>query len=459
MLAANTTSSRVRNELEQGDGSSSQLRLVGHVHLVPALVGRKFPPRAKRPQEGDQIMLNRARRLLEGAGFLAFTIMGAETIILNPAFAHQASATPQLTPVLATIFSTPRWFTGDDGKIRVVYEIVLTNALRVPATVTQLDVTDGSTGKTVRSLSGAELLSLTSLLAVGGTPTTTLKTSEVGAIWVELEFGSSAAIPRSLGHELTVKIPPGSPIPETVTTTISPVAVELEAPVVLTPPLAGDRWVAVGSCCDGPHRRALQPINGKLYLSQRFAIDFNRLDHLGRFTNGDPSRLTSYPTYGLPVLAVGHGTVVAAVDKYPDQIPGKADGITLANADGNHVVLDIGNGRFAFYAHLKPGSVRVKIGDKVVSGQRIGDAGNSGSSDGPHLHFHVMNGPSVLASDGMPYVFDNFGHAGRIPPLEQAAKFYEAQEPVPVDSHDHGQRRSVLPLSGVVVTFPEILER
>jgi Peptidase family M23 len=333
--------------------------------------------------------------------------------------------------------------------------LLLTNALRAPATVTRLDVLDGTTGKVFRSLSGDELKAATSLLAVGDTPKTELAPSEAGAIWLDLEFPDASAVPQALAHNLTVKIPPGLPIPETVTSTIPQVKVDLRPPVVLGPPVVGNQWVAVGSCCDGPHRRAVEPIDGKLYLSQRFAIDFNRLDSANRFSRGDPSLNTSYPTYGLPVLAVANGTVVAAVDAYPDQIPGKASGITLANADGNHVILGIGDGRFAFYAHLKPGSVRVKRGDRVTRGRQIGEAGNSGSSDGPHLHFHVMNGPSVLASDGMPYVFADFTLTGRIPPLDQSAKYYEAQQPVPINGSGKGQRRNQLPLSGAVVTFTE----
>jgi hypothetical protein len=369
--------------------------------------------------------------------------------------AQETHRAEQLTPVVASVFSVPRWFLGDDDKVHVAYELFLTNALRLPATVTRLEVLDGTTGKIVGSLSSDDLNAAMSLLSVGDTPQTKLGPSEQGAIWVELKFPNASAVPATLAHRLTVNIPPGLPIPETVTSIIPQAKVDLRPPVILGAPLAGDQWVAVGSCCDGPHRRAIQPIDGKLYLSQRFAIDFNRLDSANRFSSGDPALNTSYPTYGLPVLAVADGTVASAADAYPDQVPGKASGITLANADGNHVVLDIGGGRYAFYAHLKPGSVRVKRGDRVTRGQQIGEAGNSGSSDGPHLHFHVMNGPSVLASDGMPYVFADFTLTGRIPPLDQAAKYYEAQQPVPIDGSGKGQRHNQLPLSGAVVSFPD----
>ena len=90
--------------------------------------------------------------------------------------------------------------------------------------------------------------------------------------------------------------------------------------MVLGPPVTGARWVAVGSCCDGPHRRAVQAIDGELHLAQRFAIDFNRLDADNRIFAGDQAR-NELPGYGQPVLAVADATVVSSVDRYPDQIP------------------------------------------------------------------------------------------------------------------------------------------
>ena len=109
---------------------------------------------------------------------------------------------------------------------------------------------------------------------------------------------------------------------------------------------------------------SLQPIDGGLYLAQRFAIDFNLLDAEHRLSAGDPSLLSSYPSYDQPVLAVADATVVVAVDQYPDQVPGQTVDVTLENADGNHVVLDLGNGAYAFYAHLAPGSITVRAGDR-----------------------------------------------------------------------------------------------
>jgi murein DD-endopeptidase MepM/ murein hydrolase activator NlpD len=121
-------------------------------------------------------------------------------------------------------------------------------------------------------------------------------------------------------------------------------------------------------------------------------------------------------------------------------------------------VLDLGDGRYAFYAHLLPGSVTVREGDRVTMGQQIAELGNTGSSDGPHLHFQVMDGPSALASDGMPYVFDAFDLTGSIPPLAEAMAYYDKQEPIPISTANAGPRQDELPLGGAVMTFAEMDE-
>ena len=103
------------------------------------------------------------------------------------------------------------------------------------------------------------------------------------------------------------------------------------------------------------------------------------------------------------------GTVVDTRNDLPEQPPGKLpDNLPIDQADGNFVVLDIGNGAFALYAHMQPGSVKVARGAKVKSGELLGKVGNTGNTSAPHLHFHVMDGPSSLLANGIPYVIKNF---------------------------------------------------
>lgn len=360
----------------------------------------------------------------------------------------------QYTPVVASVFSTPRWFTGSDGKAHLVYELNVLNAFPVDITLAELAILDGGSETPIASFSGDELAAISSLLSVPGTSTAKLPASTSGMVWLDIPFANEGDLPATLTHRLTVSVPPGLPVPTSISSETAIATVDLRPPMVLGAPLAGDQWAAVGSCCDGPHRRSVQPVNGRLFLAQRFAIDFNQLDAENRFSTGDPARNESYPTYGQPVYAVANATVVSAVDHYEDQVPGQTEGVTLENADGNYVVLDLGAGHFAFYAHLKPGSVLVQTGDTVTRGQQLAEAGNTGSSDGPHLHFHVMDGPSVLASDGLPYVFAEFDVTGRMPPLDEASSYYQAQEPVPLDTTAAGERQDELPLGGDVVAFP-----
>src|SRR4029453_1816391 len=90
--------------------------------------------------------------------------------------------------------------------------------------------------------------------------------------------------------------------------------------------------------------------------------------------------------------------------------------LALDEGDRNFVVLDIGSNRFVNYAHMRPGSVRVKLGDKVRRGDRLGEGGNTGNSQAPHFHLHVMDSAPPLASNGLPYVFDSF----TVPAVDEA---------------------------------------
>ena len=114
--------------------------------------------------------------------------------------------------------------------------------------------------------------------------------------------------------------------------------------------------------------------------------------------------------------------------------------MTLETIGGNHVILDLGNRHFAFYAHLKPGSITVAVGDRVRQGQVVGLVGNSGNSAEPHLHFHVSNGPLPLGAEGTPFVFDRFTLTGR--------RTGFGLQPV-----DHEVRKLETPLANVVVGF------
>jgi murein DD-endopeptidase MepM/ murein hydrolase activator NlpD len=83
---------------------------------------------------------------------------------------------------------------------------------------------------------------------------------------------------------------------------------------------------------------------------------------------------------------------------------------------GNAIVLDLGAGTYAFYAHVRPGSVLVRPGDRVTKRQEIGRVGNSGNSSEPHLHFHLMDSPLPLTGYNLPFLIDRFEFLGTVTP-------------------------------------------
>jgi hypothetical protein len=213
--------------------------------------------------------------------------------------------------------------------------------------------------------------------------------------------------PRALEHRLAVRVADRDFSVASVSVPVRDVA-----PIVIGPPLRGGPWLMRnGPSKKSPHWRALIPIGGHACIAQRFAIDFVKVDDDGKTFRGDQAKNESYFAYGAEALAVGDGVVTATKDGVPQNVPSPDDRalpITLETIAGNHVLVDLGGGRFAMWAHLQPGSVRVKKGDHVKRGQVLGLLGNSGNSTEPHLHFHVTDASSPLGAQGVPYAFDAF---------------------------------------------------
>jgi murein DD-endopeptidase len=210
--------------------------------------------------------------------------------------------------------------------------------------------------------------------------------------------------------------------------------VALASPLVLGPPLRGDRWVALyDPAAEFGHRRVLYTLDGRARIPGRFAIDWMKLGPDDRFAKGDESRIANWHGYGAEVLAVADATVAEAhddIEEFPT-IAQSTGPVPLERASGNYVVLDLGNGRFGFYEHLRPRSIRVKAGERVRRGEVIAQLGNTGSSSsGPHLHFHVADAPATLAAEGLPFVLSGFEMQGVFASME-AVGSGAAPEPIP----------------------------
>jgi hypothetical protein len=194
---------------------------------------------------------------------------------------------------------------------------------------------------------------------------------------------------------------------------------EDSAPVEVEPPLSGE-WVAVNSPADKVPSHGTRE-NGQAYAIDVF-VDSGRplVDGWWPMTRRPDD---GFPAFGRPVLAVADATVVHVSDGQRDHrsrnswpglvylfLEGFARSIGGAHRIfGNHVILDLGDGVYAAYAHLKRGSTEVAAGDRVTAGQQIGLCGNSGNSSEPHLHFQLMDHPEIPLSAGIPFRWTGVG--------------------------------------------------
>lgn len=75
---------------------------------------------------------------------------------------------------------------------------------------------------------------------------------------------------------------------------------------------------------------------------------------------------------------------------------------------GNYVLIKHSENVYVLLAHLKKGSVAVKIGQKILANQPIGQLGHSGNSTMPHLHMQLMNSGDFERAEGLPFVFKKY---------------------------------------------------
>jgi hypothetical protein len=393
-----------------------------------------------------------------GVAVAALTAAG----LFGPApAAGAASARNVYTPVLATLLSpnNPSPVLGTDRSYHVLYELRLANRGPIPATVQQIEVFDPDSRETVHTFEGDDLQGR--LRDTAGRPTADPMIEPGGErlFLADLSFNVSLSVPLALGHRLELLAPRTPRANEPTPVSYSAVTISLDgpAPPVIVPPVRGNGWVVTNGCCDigNVDRTTVLPVNGGLWSPLRFAIDLMQLDDNGLFVHGDPADLANFTNYGADVLSVAPGRVVALLDTLPDFPAGvmpDPSAATFESADGNYVVIDHGNGMYAFYGNLQPGSLTVKVGDRVQRREVLATVGNSGPGSFPHLHFRLMTSPSPFGSDGLPFVFNAFGYEGQLDPAQFVAEgvvgdYHESRVPNPVS------RRRELPLGLAIIDF------
>jgi len=266
-------------------------------------------------------------------------------------------------------------------------------------------------------------------------------------LWVTVD--SAAAVPRTLRHRLAFAI---EKVNGERTVEGASVEVRSDAPLVIGSPLRGEGWMAANgpsNRAENEHRRAINTVDGRARIAQRFAIDWIKFGPNGQLWSGGVKKNANWFGYGAEIIAVADAVVASVNDTVPENNPdtdSRTVPITLETIAGDYVMLDLGNGRYAMYAHMQPSSIRVKAGDKVRRGQVLGLVGNSGNSDGPHLHFQICDANSPLGSEGLPFVFESFDKLGDGRITDNGASWK------PIGKAD--ERRMEIPVENIVVRFP-----
>ena len=299
------------------------------------------------------------------------------------------------------------------GHIYLMYELHFTNFEMNPVSLRRIEVLDADTkaARPIATLEASELDALLQIVgswpSVGNTDSAELRSGQSEVLFLCIAFERGAHVPNNLRHRVMTA---ESAVEGAVVGTHN---TELR---VLGPPVKGADWLA----SDGPsndesnhHRRGIPIFDGRTFSSRRYAIDWQQSEDGSTFSS-DALDKRSYYAYGKQVLAVADGRVVKVRDGIPENVPGHdeefhpAVPITMKTLAGNTVTLDLGKGQFAHYLHLQPGTLRVKVGDRVRRGQILAKIGNSGDAREPHLHFEVTDSPIVMVGEGVPYLIDRY---------------------------------------------------
>ncbi len=365
-------------------------------------------------------------------------------------FASTASAASKavISPLGFSIANAPQPVRGTDGKFHLAYEITIVNQAPKPTVINSVVARSG--GKAIGDkLIGPEL---GGLLRINSGDPSTIPGGGSALLFMDVTYRKASQKPKRLTHSISLTYDPGA-TNQIISFSGVPTSVVQSDPIVVEPPLRGPRWVAANGCCNpiNAHRGATLAIDGTVDVPERFAIDFVQVQKDLLLFNGPLNQNSSYPYFGDSIHSATGGKVVGTQDGLPEQTPGSLDpNATVQTAGGNYVVVRVDKKHYAFYAHMQPGSLKVKKGDTVKPGQIIGKLGNTGNTDAAHLHFHIMDGPSPLESNGLPFVYDRFtgsGHGSNVAEIQAGAA-------LKIDATKlKGSYRKVMPLGDQVVNF------
>ncbi len=298
-----------------------------------------------------------------------------------------------------------------NNTVQLRYELNISNNYRIPFTLKKVEIYDLQKDDVPIAEFNSEYIDQ-NFDRPGNNDLDDLKQlsgNEFGVLNLNLIFKKEQSIPEKIFHKLYFERKKGNG--ETATHPMEVAVVKIPETNKFTlglPFKKKGKWLYEAKS----HQGARFLTEGRVNYPQRFAIDWTLIDDNGNFAKNDTKNNENWKTYGIELIAVADGKVVGINDGIIENEPlseKMAVQITRETIGGNYVILDIGNDIYAFYGHLIPNSLKVKIGDAVKKGQVIGLLGNSGNSDAPHLHFHLeTKSNTYFGGEGIPYHIDKF---------------------------------------------------
>jgi len=353
-------------------------------------------------------------RLLIFAALISFAFAGSSLAEEKPAPAPPPDNDPLYMRVVATPYPPEAQILDGVGRRHSAYELYVTNWGKTPLKITKLDVIGKDDDKVVVNQSASDKQLAAMFMPVNGDGTKPndpgLKPGETGVFFIFTEWLPDQGDPDNFNTAITIE----QHGERSGSGTIQAPAIELDQddPIVIQTPLHGKNWLAANAPSNtSSHRRAMLPVNGQPHIGQRYAIDWIQLGDDGKAFTGDEHDNKSYHAWDQEIHAVADGKIVEVKDGIPENVPdsGKlAVQITNDTLPGNRIIQELSEGHYAAYAHLRPGTIKVKVGDTVHAGDVLAHLGNSGNSTEPHLHFQVCDAPSFPASEGLPFAIDQY---------------------------------------------------
>jgi hypothetical protein len=357
----------------------------------------------------------------------------------------------RLTAIMVSPIHEAQVVRGDDGMDHVEYELLIVSVFSEPVTLSNVTVLDPA-GKDLLRINGGALAAATQTL-FAKTPSPVIPPSAAVSVDVDLIL-PPGTVPERVTHRIayTLKADSGlAPMIGSPRVDAPEVVINRQPAIVIKQPLRGNGWLASTACCKpNVHRDERIAIDGvRIETGETFAVDWAKIKN-DRLFDGDGKTVEQYYGFGEDVFAIADGTVVSVHDGMRDQTPfifmapkSKSD------YGGNNLILEIAPNVFAWYAHLRQGSITVKVGDAVKAGALIAKLGNTGPSEGPHLHLGLLDKPDSIAGRSLPFVFESFTLAGAI---DLDASKGDRLMILP----ESRQVRSEYPLYGGVLNFPDL---